>query len=287
VQIEPWKYGGADGHVLTTQHYRIFTTVARDEALFDTLPQLMEGAYTQYLRLAPAVADTGRPMDCFVFGKRAEWNDFTIRQTGPQAKLYLQISVGAYALGDVFIAYDIGDYRTLYTAAHEGWHQFAARHFKGDLPRFLEEGMATQFENVNAFNGLPRWNLQRNANRAQHLRRAIEGKFTFSLAELINLHAGQVVHRPGDRIDAFYSQNWAFVRFLFDGEGAKHRPAFQQLLADVAAGTVRGLPAGGWNADNTTQILTEYLGTNLPELDRQSAAYCRQIAFTQYMDQWE
>jgi hypothetical protein len=288
VQQAPWSYQGTAGHVLTTDHYRIYTTVSPDETLFETLPQLMEGAYTQYRRLAGNVVHNGKPLDCYVFGQRSQWVEFTRRQTGPRASLYLQISVGAYAIGDVFVAYDIGDYRTLYTAAHEGWHQFASRYFKGELPRFLEEGMATQFENVDAFHGLPKWKLETNSNRAQGLRRSIEGKFLFSLAELMTLHAGQVVHRPGDRIDAFYSQCWAFIRFLRDGEQGMYRPAFDRLLADVAAGTVWGLTDGrGWTADNTVTILTHYLGAPLDQLDREFIAYCNQIAFRDYMQQWQ
>src|SRR5690606_35605509 len=125
---------------------------------------------------------------------------FTRRKTGPMARTYLQIAYGAYAIGDVFVAYDIGDYRTLSVAAHEGWHQFASRHFQGRLPAFLEEGVATLFEDTTTLDPLPRWDLSVNAHRAHGLWRSIERRYIFSLDELVTLHAGEIIHRPGDRI---------------------------------------------------------------------------------------
>jgi hypothetical protein len=196
----------------------------------------------------------------------------------PRARIYLQIAYGAYALGDVFVAYDIGDYRTLSAAAHEGWHQFAARQFKGRLPAFVEEGVATQFEDVDAYEKLPRWNLKKNSNRLLALRRSIENDYTFPLDELVSLDAGQVIHRPGDRIDAFYAQSWAFVRFLIDGENGYYRPAFDRMIADAQSGVLRE------NAGPTKTVLERYLGRSLDEIDIEFTRFCRKIAITDYRD---
>jgi hypothetical protein len=257
--------------------------------MFDMLPQLLEGAYSQYRLIAPDVPPSDRPMDCYIFAQRAEWVAFTRANTGSRAGIYLQIASGAYALNDVFVAYDIGSSRTLAVAAHEGWHQFASRHFKSRLPAFLEEGTATLFEGVKAYHSLPRWNLKINPDRAQGLRNSIEGHFLFPLSQLMTLDAGEIIHRPGDRIDAFYSQNWAFARFLFDGDGGKHRPQFQKLLADVAAGTVWGTNPNsrGWPDSQTGSILSHYLNMTLPEMDSAYQAFCHRVAFDDYMDQFK
>lgn len=281
VQVEPWTYGAEAGSILTTEHYRIYTTVSPEDPLYETIPQLMEGAYTQYRIVAPNIPLSDRPMDCYLFGKRSDWVDFTRRRTGALAKIYLQIAYGAYALGDVFVAYDIGDYRTLSAAAHEGWHQFASRNFRGRLPAFMEEGVATLFEDTSKLDPLPRWNLQVNANRVHGLWRTLEHRYAFPLEELITLDAGDVIHRPGDRIDAFYCQNWAFIRYLRDGDGGTHRAAFERLLADVAAGTVWGLPPGrsrDWDKSRVRPILEHYLDEPFEQIDREYQAFCRKIA---------
>ncbi len=280
VMIEPWKYGSTVGSILTTAHYRIFTTVSPDDSLFDALPQLMEGAYTQYRVVAPGAPPTDRPMVCYIFGQRSEWVDYTRRRTGPMAKIYLQIAYGAYALGDEFVAYDIGDYRTLSTAAHEGWHQFASRHFRGRLPAFLEEGTATLFEDMDKLQSLPQWNLQANASRQHALWLSIEQRYAFPLSELVTYNAGDIIHRPGDRIDAFYSQNWAFVRYLRDGYDRKYRPAYERLLTDVANGNVWGTSptTGGWDRSRVRSILEHYLGVPFDQIDQEFLAFCKQIA---------
>ena len=161
---DPWSYLGHPGAVLHTPHYDIYTT-ATNADLRRRLPAVMEGALGEYHKLAPGVPLSGRPMRCYVFGTRDQWVDFTRRNTGPEAYWYLKINRGGYTVRDWFVAYDVGEASTLSVAAHEGWHQFASRHFKGRLPPFLEEGIATMFEDlrwepagVGGSSDLPRWN---------------------------------------------------------------------------------------------------------------------------------
>ena len=134
----------------------------------------MEGALGEYHRVAPGVPLTSTPMKCFVFGTREQWVDFTRRNTGPDAFWYLKINRGGYTVRDWYVSYYVGEKATLSVAAHEGWHQFASRHFKGRLPPFLEEGIATMFEDLRwtALDGgpgtdLPRWNLLINRDRGR------------------------------------------------------------------------------------------------------------------------
>src|SRR5207237_4109924 len=127
--------------------------------------------------------------------------------------------------------------KTYSVAAHEGWHQFVARHFRSRLPPFLEEGIATQFENIHFAGELPRWNLPVNPDRVQRLRQTLDLHTAYPLSKLITMHAGDVVGSGGEKIESFYAQNWAFVRFLWDAQKGKYRAAFQKLLADTAAGT--------------------------------------------------
>jgi hypothetical protein len=282
VYIEPWSYHSATGSILNTDHYRIYTTIDPDDSLYEKIPQILEGAYTQYRLVAPKTPPTDRPLVCYVFARRTEWVDFTRRKTGPMARTYLQIAYGAYALGDVFVAYDIGKYRTLSVAAHEGWHQFASRNFKGRLPPFLEEGVATLFEDTTTLDPLPRWDLSVNSQRVHGLWRSIEHRYIFSLEELVTLDAGDIIHRPGDRINAFYSQNWAFIRYLRDGYGGRYRPAFERLLADVATDSVWNpspqSPRGSWDRSLVKPTLEHYLGIPFSQMDQEFAAFCRQIA---------
>jgi hypothetical protein len=290
VKTAPWQYNQAPGTVLETAHYQVHTTIKNEDVLA-RLPQVLEGAYGQYQDFAVA-PPSGKPLKCYVFGKRSEWADFTARNTGNDAAIYLQITRGGYCIGDWFVSYYVGDNATYSVAAHEGWHQYVARHFKGRLPPFLEEGTACMFESVRFDNALPRWDLSLNPNRTLGLRNAIEGHVTWPLEKLVRMHAGDVVRLPGDKIEAFYAQNWAFARFLWEFEGGSYRPAFKKLLADTAAGTVYDPTGtlhraqGAWAPNSVKPMLEHYLGKPLDEVEKEYQGFIHKIAYDQFSRQW-
>jgi hypothetical protein len=290
VGIDRWSFQGQPGRKVTTPHYVIYTTVT-DAELISSLGQLMEGALSQYRRLAPGVPVTDRPMECYLFQSRTQWASFTKGQTGADAAVYLQINRGGYTVGDWYVAYFIGDLGTLSVAAHEGWHQYVARHFESRLPPFLEEGLACMFEEVKWGEGraagsgpLPRWNFARNRSRMLGLRNAIDAGTLIGLPELAAMHAGQVVDQPGEKIEAFYAESWAFAKFLWDGEGGSHRPALRRILTDAAAGNLfpgnnsRKTDGGLWDPDSARPLLEHYLGVPLESLDASFQRYVRRLA---------
>lgn len=283
VSIERWSYDGHSGRLARSPHYNIHSTI-EDEEFLAGAALVMEGALTQYRLFAPDVAVTDRPMDCYLFARRPQWAEFTRRHTGNDATIYLQINRGGYTVRDWYVAYFIGDVGTYSVAAHEGWHQFVARYFKGRLPPFLEEGAACMFENISWSAGRPRWNLSTHPTRLRILRHAIENKSLWPLERMISMHAGDVVGQPGERIEAFYAQSWAFMRFMWDADGGKHRPALRRLMNDTAAGTV--VDASGshrrldrpWNPAAVRPILEHYLAMSLPAIDREYQIYIRKLA---------
>ena len=289
--VDSWDYRGDPGFKLGTSHYAIYTTI-KDNEVRAMLPQVMEGAYALYLQLVPGVPLSTRPMDCFIFNERMEFNDYTKGATGKDSIIYLQIRRGGYALGDRYVSYYIGVNNTASVAAHEGWHQFVARNFKGRLPPFLEEGLATTFEGVEFKENLPRWNVGINPLRADGLRRTLDAKNLWPTELLIRTHAGEVVNRTGEKIDAYYSQCWAFAKFLREAEGGKYAPALRLWLAETAAGTVydpthshirAGLP---WNPGAVKPMLEHYLGMSLPEIDKAFQTYMNKVAYEEYPLQW-
>ncbi len=283
--------------VLRTTNYRIHTTIT-DEEMLDRLAQTLEGGLTQYRRIVPDVVlrTTDRPLEAYVFATRAEWADFTSRNTGADASVYLQINRGGYTIRDWFAGFWIGD-GTYSMVAHEGWHQFIGRTFIGRLPPFLDEGFACMFENLRweptRTGEVPRWNLSQNKGRTLALRNAVDDHKTFPLPDLVSMHAGDVIYMPPDRVEAFYAQNWAFARFLWEGEGGKHRAALASMLKDLAAGfglsgqPRPGVSAVGWEPKSVRPMLEHYLGTSLDQLDVAYQAYVRTIAYDELNAQWE
>lgn len=286
---EPWSFEGKPGRKLVTPHYVIYTTL-KDEEVAAGVAQVMEGALSQYRRLAPDVNPSGQPMACYLFQTRGEWAAFTQSRTGADAAIYLQINRGGYTVRDWYVAYFIGDLGTYSVAAHEGFHQYVARHFRSRLPPFLEEGLACMFEEVHwasAGGGawLPRWDFAANRSRLVGLRHAYEGGYLLPLRALAAMHAGQVVDQRPEQIEAFYAQSWAFARFLWDAEGGRYRPALRRILTDAAKGTLhpddRTLRTddGLWDPDSAGPLLEYYLGSELEALDDAFRRYVNRIAY--------
>jgi hypothetical protein len=291
VSVEQWSFGDRPGQILKTQHYLIHTTIS-DEEVLHKLPQMLEGAYQQYQMFVSAPMRGSGPMRCYIFARRSEWAEFTRQHTGADAAIYLQITRGGYTIGDWFVSYYVGDTATFSVTAHEGWHQYVSRHFKGRLPPFLEEGTACMFESVRFPGDLPRWDLSINPNRTLGLRSSIDRRALWPLNKLVAMHAGDVVQLPGDKIESFYAQNWAFARFLWEYNNGQYRPAFKKMLADVASGNPYD-PSGTmhrssnqWSPSGVRPMLEHYLGKNLDLIEVEFQQFMHDIAYTHFGRQW-
>lgn len=285
-EVSPATFGSVYGRRVLTAHYRIDTTIADAEAV-DRLAQVMEGAYGQYRKLAPDVSPSADRLQCFVFADRNQWAQFTESQTGADAKVYLRINRGGYAVRDWFVSYFIGSRETLSVAAHEGFHQYVGRHFQRRPPPFVEEGLATLFEYVDWEGDLPRWRWTVNPTRTNALVRAVRDDALLPLTDLCTMHAGQVVSNQIWKVEGFYAQAWAFARFLRDGEGGKYREGLKRMLADLASATGPAAnagpgPGGMWNPRSARPLLEHYLGNDLASIDVEYQAFIRRLAENAY-----
>ncbi|HTW93626.1 MAG TPA: hypothetical protein VMD30_02455 [Tepidisphaeraceae bacterium] len=292
VQMTTTHYTDCDYTVVSTTHYRIISTMT-DRAFLTQVAEMMEGAYTVYQSIVPGVPPTHYPMICYLFATRAQWDSFTKQHLGPDSAVYLHIHQGGYTVYDRYVAYYFGDGPTCSVAAHEGWHQYVARHFRGRLPPFIEEGIATSFEGVQFVNGLPRFNLSINEDRDVALRNAIDDNTLWPLRVILQMHAGMVVVKNTGSVMAWYAQAWAFARFLWDGEGGKYRPAFQRMLLDIARGTVWD-PSGSfrsrigpWVPEATIPMLVHYLGVPFSQIDDEYNRYIHTLAYDELIEQSE
>jgi hypothetical protein len=286
----PWKFGPYAGERIRTAHYEIFSTVP-DRDYNAKLAATMEAALLQYGRVVPirAPADQSKlvsiePMKCYVFSNRVQFEAFTRLTLGEDADQYLLFNRGGYTVGDVFASHYAGD-GTIQTAAHEGLHQYLHRRLKDALPPFLEEGLATMFENVTWSNtGRPRFELARNDQLSETLADAVEQRGLVPLQELARLHAGEVVDHPRLKREVFYAQSWAFARFLVEAGGGEYRDELDRMIADAAMGklydptgaTTRA--AGTFSPGEVVDTLGRYLGAPLEQIDAEYQMYVRSIA---------
>ena len=281
---EAWVFPHSDSaRKLITPHYVLYTTIENDD-IVQKLGQLMEGSFERYQEVVPGLRLTDKPLECYLFENRKQWAQFTQARAGDDARIYLRINRGGYTAGDVYVAYFIGDLGTYSVAAHEGWHQFLARHFKSRPPPFLEEGLACLFEDVKWEGELPRWDLSSNPARLAALRRSAASGVLIPLSDLCGMHAGQIVDKSSGRIEAFYAQSWAFARFCREAQGGKYRPNLERMLYDCAQGSAYG-PAtepsdtGTWHWEKSSAkpLLERYLGEDFEAIDRAYQAFIARL----------
>jgi hypothetical protein len=127
------------------------------------------------------------------------------------------------------------DNRSWYIIQHEGFHQFAAAVIGGDLPTWVNEGLADYFGEA-LFTGddmitgvIPEW-------RRKRIKRALdEGKFK-PIDELMQL---SLQEWNNEMSQTNYDQAWSIVQFLAHGEGGKYQRAFSSYMGALGRGKGR------------------------------------------------
>ncbi len=293
--VEEWPNKYDQGIVITTDHYRIYTTLLEPLMLYQ-VPGFMESAYRGYQDQLPNPIETRTKFTIYLFATREQWEDFTKIFTGPQAAIYLKIQRGAYFLNGVCVAYNIGRTRTYSVLGHEGWHQFNARTFRYRLPSWVDEGIAMLFETSKYEQGWFKFEPDKNLGRLGALKETLAKNKMIPLKELIGLNPGEVlVHSDTEAAMAFYAQSYALVRFLREEDYGRRLRNFHQMLL----GGLRGIwqldeqerriaadrdipPTARWNRQMANTLFTAYIGDEFERLDMEYNTFCRKLVYRVY-----
>jgi hypothetical protein len=128
----------------------------------------------------------------------------------------------------VVFAGDLGQ-RTWHTVQHEGFHQFAHQVIRGQLPIWLDEGLAEYFGEA-VFTGdgfvsgvIPQWRLKRMREELA------AGKFK-PIDEMMNLSHEQW---NSELAVVNYDQGWSMVHFLAHGENGRYQRPFVAFMIEI------------------------------------------------------
>ena len=124
--------------------------------------------------------------------------------------------------------------RTWHVVQHEGFHQFCDAVIGGNVPIWINEGLAEYFGEAiftgdNFVSGvIPKWRLQR-------VRKQIQNKQFKSIQDMMLLG-----HRDWNaELDlANYDQAWSMAHFLAHGDDGRYQKAFGQLMVRISKGTL-------------------------------------------------
>ncbi|HAW96289.1 MAG TPA: hypothetical protein DCX60_08435, partial [Phycisphaerales bacterium] len=118
--IEPWDPPvdvGPDGQLLTTPHYRLYSTL-EDGWLSEKIPAFLETALLHYRSAITDLPAPGEPLETYVLGERRQWQAFTRMILPGESGLYLSLGKGGYTTEGLAVLYDIGRWDTLCITAH-------------------------------------------------------------------------------------------------------------------------------------------------------------------------
>lgn len=237
LSTDKWTFATAEGHIIRTANYRVYTTV-ENPVLRNRLATYLEHGLVHYrTALGPLPAPTQR-LDTYLMKNRPQWEAVTKQLMGEQAEMLIKIPRGGYASRGIGVFYDIGIFDTLAISGHEGWHQYTQRVFKEQLPVWLEEGVATFMEGHRWEGNTPSFRPWSNVQRFDQLRTAADKNGLLPLEDLLDSRPQDFLDQSDDRVLTFYSQIWALVHFLNEGENGKYRASLRVLLGDAAAGRI-------------------------------------------------
>ena len=217
-------------------HYWIKTDVEPD--LANRLARHLNLMYEEYARrLASLPSRTPERLNVMIF---AEQRDY-------QFVLRTRFGVDGAGTGGIFFANPSGTAlafwietlpmrRVEHVLQHEGFHQFAFSRFGGDLPPWVNEGLAEFFgEAVLADSRLVIG--QTTPRVIDRIKNAVEAGEYIPFRRLLSVDGPQwnAMVRDGDA-SLQYHQAWSMVHFLVYGDGGKYVGAFEQYLKLINAG---------------------------------------------------
>jgi hypothetical protein len=287
INAQPWVFAGNQGVLITTENYRIFTTV-QDPLYQRLLTKVLESAHARAVAINPS-GRVKKPLDCYVFASRSQWELYTNLHAGGEASTYLEITAGGYCRYGVFAGYNTGNLeQTLSVISHEAWHQYSWFAFKDHLPSWIEEGLATQNEGIDWEGAMPRIRPEMNYQRWFALKQAVRENRMWKISDMAATHAGRVIPLQQKQVDAYYAELWSLTLFLENSP--RYRSGLARMLADADAGTLsKALEGTGVNGDGYSErwntiagplYLRQYITSDLPGLQREYESWARSFTMT-------
>ncbi len=284
VQRRPWQFGGASGEVITTPHYRVYTTLTRRSVL-DRLPLFLERALVQYTTALARLPQPSARLETYLFETRSQWEAKTRQMLPKQASMFLSLGRGGFTTRGTSVLYYIGRSDTLAIAAHEGWHQYSQETLRSQLPLWLEEGIATYMEGYTSHpDGIPKVRPWANLERYHTLRDAVRADQLIPVAELLQRTPQFFLEESKSRLLIYYAQVWALTHFLAEGNGGRHRDALEEILIDAARGRLAvqtlGRLGGPGGVRLGSAVVTAYVDPDIKVFERRYLQFVQSIVRT-------
>ena len=188
-------------------------------------------------RLASLPPRVPAPLNVLIFAHRDDYLEtlrrrFDIDATGTGGIFF----VTPAASGLAFWTESLPRRRVLHVLQHEGFHQFAYSRFGGDLPVWVNEGLA-EFFGESVMVGRTLIIGQTNPRVIGRVRQAIELDTYLPFRRMLSMSPQQWSSALGGETAALqYHQAWSMVHFLVYGDNGRYVERFEAYLRLLNAG---------------------------------------------------
>ena len=210
-----------------SKYYTLYTDVDEQTA-HEALVRMTAMAEAYHARTKSFAGQLRRKFPFYLYQTEADYNDAGGMKGS--AGVFVGDSDGSGKLM-AFVGRRITPY-TWHTVQHEGFHQFAHAVIGGDIPTWLNEGLAEYF-GEGLYTGdsiltgiVPPWRLQR-------LQGEIRDGRLKPVAKLMAVGGAQW---NAELNIQNYDQAWSMVHFLVHADDGRYAPAFGQCIREISAG---------------------------------------------------
>jgi hypothetical protein len=198
----------------------------------------LDRMYEEYARrLASLPPRAPEKLNVYIFSKREEYLGtlrarWRIDGTGTGGMFFVKANGSGLALWTE----SLPARRVHHVIQHEGFHQFAWSRFGGDLPIWVNEGLAEFFGHAVLVGD--RLLLGQSTPRAvRSVQNAIESKSHVPFSRMLTMTGASWSRRLQDGTASVqYDQAWSMVQFLVYGDGSRYQQAFEQYLRRLNGG---------------------------------------------------
>jgi hypothetical protein len=285
-KVERWDNFYVDGLIITTEHYRIHSTLT-DLIISRRLPVFLEALHREFRGASGVRSLKAGPNPIYIFETRQQWEMFSEGFTLDYWPYFKNIRNGAFYHNGACVAYNLGLQNTLSLLAHECWHQFSRRHFAYQLPAWVDEAMAMSVEGFRYEGNMYSFSTSYNKMRVDGLKTAARQNYDMSFRELLGINPAQLFKDADpSRVNAYYSKLFAFIRFLREYGDKEYAPKLTQLLHDGYYGKWninenyivnlrnRNMPlTGSLNRLVGVELFEEYFGSNYSSMEKEFSAF--------------
>ena len=219
--------------VFASAHYHIHTDLdQRDAVPYGRHMDAVHRDFSRRFRADATEAADEKPMALYLFSTQARYVAFlrSLNIAGANSGGMFFITPRAHGLATYLQGQSTAE--TFAVLQHEGFHQFAWRHFHARLPQWLNEGIAQVFEDAPLVDGRLVLGSTDTA-RLSRIQRDVRAGAALPLNTLMALtpqHWNELLSGDPEASARLYAQSWSVVYFLLNGDNGRLRAGFVRYL---------------------------------------------------------